>query len=113
MSFSMSWIFSAKLDWAMTYAFYVVLILSIICVYVYEDLEDEEMDEVHAQLQQLAMRAHEITHEAKLLDDPIYGKHNYSVNIFFLGMVYHMVWYTRKYIKEHEIKYLHDKNNIK
>jgi len=42
------------------------------------DLGDEEMDEVHVQLQQLAMRAHEITHEAKLLDDPIYGKLNYS-----------------------------------
>eukprot|EP00088_Acartia_fossae_P032338 TRINITY_DN3311_c0_g1_i3.p1 TRINITY_DN3311_c0_g1~~TRINITY_DN3311_c0_g1_i3.p1 ORF type:complete len:619 (+),score=142.77 TRINITY_DN3311_c0_g1_i3:34-1890(+) len=42
------------------------------------DVDDDEMDGVHAQLQQLAMRAHEITHEAKLLDDPIYGKLNYS-----------------------------------
>ena len=48
---------------------------------VHQDLGDEDMDEVHVQLQQLAMRAHEITHEAKLLDDPIYGKLNYSVKI--------------------------------
>ena len=41
------------------------------------------MEEVHAQLQQLAIRAHEITHEAKLLDDPIYGKLNYSVSLLF------------------------------
>jgi hypothetical protein len=42
------------------------------------DVDDSQLDDIHMQLQQLAVRAHEITHEAKLLDDPVYGQLNYS-----------------------------------